>query len=149
MTEPEKKHRLATELLRQDAPPHNATYEEYRMKLEEALTKAERREKQVGVVAVVSFVVALVLMFVGGTQVVGAFDPWDEDANALSIMLGVIYVIASVLFWLLLAAYFSRFRPRVRQARDDLRDAHLAKLEHEIAELRKVVAAIADREKGR
>ena len=146
MTEPEKKTRLGAQLLRQDESMNNSTYEEYRMQLEESLTRAERREKQAGVVAVVSFVIALVLMFVGGTQVAGAFDPWDEDANALSITLGVVYAVASVLFWLALAAYFSRFRPRVRQARDDLRDAHIVKLQHEVAELRREVAAISGRD---
>jgi hypothetical protein len=78
-------------------------------------------------------------MFVGGSQVVGSFDPWDDDATIVSVTLGAIYCVAGVVFWIALASYFSRFRPRTREVKDNLRDARMLELEREITELRREI----------
>ncbi|MGE0607809.1 MAG: hypothetical protein AB7O62_12015 [Pirellulales bacterium] len=119
------------------------------MKLESALTTAERRTKLVGLIAVFAFAISLILMFVGGSRLVGAFDPWSKDATPLSVALGTIYVLAAVTWPLALATYFSRFRPRVRDIKDQIRDAHILALRGEISELRQQVANIARREEPR
>ena len=113
------------------------------MKLENALTKAERREKLTAWIAAASFVVALVLMFVGGSKVLGDFDPWGKDATVLSVTLGFLYVIAMIAWSLALAVGFSRFRPRIRDIKEQIRDTSLLALQVEIAELRKQIALIA------
>jgi len=133
--------RFATQLLQQDQPLSDSQYKEYRMKLENALTTAQRRQKQAYRVAVVSCVICVTLIFVGGSQIFGSFDPWDKSANIVSMTLGVIYLFSAVIFPLSIASYYSRFRPRVREAREQLRDASILDLQREICELRKQIAA--------
>ena len=130
-------------LLQQDEHLSAAEYEEYRVKLDVALNRAERSEKLLIWVAAVSFAVAVALMFVGGDQTFGPFDPSEPGANAVSITLGVIYVVAGILFWLSLAAYFLRYRPRLTQAKLDIRDANILTLKGEISELREQLAGIS------
>lgn len=143
MTNPQKTGRLAAGLLQHEDPLKDSEYKEYRMRLEDALTSAERKERLTGTVAVACFAVALVLMFAGGSRVLGSFDPWSKDATFISVTLGVIYCIAAVVFWIALASYFSRFRPKTRQARENIRDASISELRHEISELRKQIEAIS------
>jgi hypothetical protein len=133
--------RFATQLLQQDEPLSDSQYKEYRMKLENALTTAQRRQKLAYRVVVVSCVVSFTLMFVGGSGIFGSFDPWEKEANIVSMTLGVIYLLAAVIFPLSLASYYSRFRPRVREAREQLRDASILDLQREMCELRKQIAA--------
>jgi hypothetical protein len=132
---------FATQLLQQDQPFSESQYKDYRMKLEDALTTAQRRERLVGHTAWVSFLIAGVLMFVGGSRVVGDFDPWSPHATILSVTLGVIYCTASVTWLLAMASYFSRFRPRVRDIKEQIRDTTILALQCEIAELRKQIGA--------
>jgi hypothetical protein len=124
------------ELLRQDERLNESEYKEYRMKLEDSLNRAERNEKLVGRIVAICFIVAFALMFVGGSQVLGSFDPWDDGATIISVTLGVIYCIAAVVFWVGLASYFSRFRPQTREAKENIRDARLLELERQIQVLR-------------
>jgi hypothetical protein len=130
--------RLASELLRQDEPLSDSEYQAYRRKLETALTTAERREKLVGRIAVASFIISFTLMFVGGSRVLGDFDPWSKNANIVSVTAGTVYILAIVLFFLSLASYYSRFRPGVREARERLRDATILDLQRQIRELREL-----------
>jgi hypothetical protein len=81
-------------------------------------------------------------MFVGGSRVLGSFDPFDKDATLISVTLGVIYVVAAVLFPLSFGFYFARYRPGVRQARDHIRDASILTIQREISELRNEIAAL-------
>lgn len=134
------------ELLRQDEAV-DSEYERYRRKLELALSKAEQTERLVSWLAAVSFAIAFALMFVGGSRVVGSFDPTEQGATAISVLLGVVYAAAAVLFWLCVAFYFLRFRPRVKLARDDIRDADILELRRQVSELRNEVAAVG-REKS-
>ncbi len=146
MLNPHDTSRFANQLLRQEKLLNESEYKEYRMKLENALNTAERREKLAGHVVWMSFLVGLVLMFVGGTKVFGSFDPWDKDATVFSVTLGVIYGLAMVAWPLALAIGFSRFRPRVREIKEQIRDTHVLALQCEIAELRKQIGAISRRE---
>ena len=146
MPDPHETSRFAMQLLQQDEPLHPSDYKEHRMKLENALTTAERRDKLAARVAGTSFVVAIVLMFVGGSKVFGGFDPWDKDATIVSVTLGVIFAVASVSWPIALAIGFSRFRPRIREIREQIRDTGILALQCEIAELRKQISAIPRRD---
>jgi hypothetical protein len=146
MPEPHETSRFAMQLLQQDEPLNPTAYKEHRMKLENALTTAERREKLAVRVAGTSFVVAIVLMFAGGAKVFGSFDPWDKDATIVSVTLGVIFAVVSVAWPIALAVGFSRFRPRIREIKEQIRDTSLLALQCEIAELRKQISAISRRD---
>jgi hypothetical protein len=135
----------ALDVLQQE-PLDPSEYKEYRMKLENALATAERREKLAGRVALTAFAVNCVLMFVGGSKVFGDFDPWSRDATIWSVTLGVIYCTAAVTWPLALAIGFSRFRPRVREIKEQIRDTSILALQSEIAELRKQISAISRRD---
>jgi hypothetical protein len=137
---------FATQLLRQDQPLSSPEYTEYRVKLENALTKAERREKLAGRIAAASFAVSAVLMFVGGSRVFGSFDPWSKDATIVSVALGVVYALAMVVWPLALATGFSRFRPKVIEIKEQIRDTSLLALQSQIAELRNEIAVISRRD---
>jgi cytochrome c biogenesis factor len=113
------------------------------MELEKCLARAVGRERWAGRVAVIAFAVSLILMFVGGSGVWGSFDPWSPDATTLSVTLGTLYVLALVACPLALAATFSRFRPRARQAREALLEQSIAELKHDIQELRRQVESSA------
>jgi hypothetical protein len=145
MTESHQPDSFASQLLGQDKAVDESDYREYRMKLEVALTTAERREKIAGITAAVAFGIGLVLMFVGGSRVVGSFDPWSRDATVLSITLGVIYCIALVVWPVAMASYFSRFRPRAQAIKEQIRDTNILALQSEVAALRKEVVAMRER----
>jgi hypothetical protein len=138
-------NRLASQLLQLD-DVHDPQYKEYRMSLENALTRAERRERWMGRIAGSAFLVGMILMFVGGSKVVGDFDPWSKDATIFSAALGVIYVIASFAWPLSLAAYFARLRPKIRDLKEQIRDTSLLALHSEVAQLRTELHARTSRE---
>jgi hypothetical protein len=127
---------FASRLLQQDESLSDSKYQEYRMKLENALRVAERREKLAGRVVVASCVITVTLMFVGGSRLLGDFDPWSKEANFVSVAAGVVYLLATGVFFLSLASYFSRFRPGVKAAREEIRDAMLLDLQRQVRELR-------------
>jgi hypothetical protein len=131
------------QLLQQDIPPDDSAYQEYRMKLEQALTIAQRRETLAGRVAVVSLIVGVVLMFAAGSKVIGSIDPADAEATILSVSLGVVYWLAVIAGLISIASYYSRFRPRIREIRDQIRDTNILALQHEIAQLRKEISEFA------
>ena len=135
-------NRLASQLLELDEPLSDSQYREYRMSLENALTVAQRRERLFARIAGTAFVVGLILMFVGGSKVVGAFDPWSNDATIFSVTLGVIYVAATIVWPIALATYFSRLRPRIRDIKEQIRDTSLLAIQSEVAQLRKEIASL-------
>ncbi len=114
------------------------------MNLELALNRAERFETFAFHICWASLLVAVVLMFVGGSQVVGSFDPYDERANSLSITLGVIYVLVNIAWPLSLASLYSRFRPRIRSVKQEISDAKIDKLQREVEELREQLGERAE-----
>ena len=139
---------FSTQLLQQDQSLKDSEYKEYRMKLKTALATAEHREKLAGRVAMVSIPIAFILMFVGASQIFGPFDPTEKDANVVSMGLSVIYVIAVVVGPISLASYYSRFRPRVIDIQQKLRDANMLAIKSELAEIRKEFSKIVNREKS-
>ncbi len=126
---------LGERLLREERLD-KSEYEEYRMNLETALTRALRMEKITFHVCWGALVLAMILMFVGGSQIVGAFDPFDNNANALSVTLGVVFVIANIVWPLSLASVYSRLRPRIRFVKDEIHDAKIEALQFEVTKLR-------------
>ena len=134
---------FAAQLLQQDNSFNDLAYQEYRMNLDIALTAAERREKLAGRVAGVSFVVGVVLMFAAGSRIIGSVDPWDKGATLLSVTLGVLYWLAVVAGLVSMASYYSRFRPRIREIEEQIRDARILALQAEIGELRKQIAGLS------
>lgn len=134
---PEPADSRRDQLLRCEETIHSPRYEEYRMNLQTALSRAERNERWTFNLGWISFLLALILMFVGGSKVVGAFDPTDTRANPLSITLGIIYFLANITWPLALASHYSRFRPIRLELKGKLRDAEIADLKHEVAELRR------------
>lgn len=126
---------LRTALL-QAEPFNQSDYEEYRMNLKLALTRAERWERTTFHVCWVALALTCILMFVGGTEVVGAFDPYSDNANPLSIGLGVVFVIANITWLLALASHYSRFGPRIRRVKQEIMATQIEQLRHEVERLR-------------
>lgn len=139
-------NKLVDRLLQQDVDPNDTRYQEHRMQLELALKKAEQQEKIVSSITVISLILSLTGMFLGGTRAVGAFDPWEKDATILSVTIGVIYFVALILFWFSLASYFSRYRPRVRNVKEQIRDANIQLLHQELQDLKQQVSVLLRRE---
>ena len=136
MTEPPNPKRTLGERLLSEEIPDQSQYEEYRMNLEQALQRTRKYEQITVHVCWITFLLGFLLMIVGGSQAVGPFDPTDADANPLSITLGVIYVLCMITWPLSLAVGFSRFRPRIKDLREEIRDAKLDQLEQEVRQLR-------------
>lgn len=139
---------IADQLLQQEILQHDSKYQEYRMRLENALEKVEHRERLIGHVVWISFLTAFILMFIGGSKVFGPFDPSEEGANIVSLVLSVVYVIAAIAFPVALASYLSRLRPRTADARKQLREANQGVVRAEICELRQQIALLAREQHG-
>lgn len=133
-------HSLRNQLLAQDSSLHTSQYKEHRMQLELKLQQAQWREKWTGVAVGVAFVLAIALMFVNGNRLFGSPDPYDASANILSVSLGVLHAIAIAISGLGLASYYSRIRPAVRKASDNLRDESIRELREECHKLRQQVS---------
>jgi hypothetical protein len=131
--------RFKSQLLQQDEPLNESKYQEYRESLEKAFRTAERRLVLTGWFVVLSGVISLTLLFVGGSKLIGDFDPWSKNANISSVAAGVVFVLATVLFWVSLASYYSRFRPGLKDTKERLRDASILELQRQIRELRDLV----------
>ena len=135
----------AEKLIAQDPMLAGEDYERYRQALQSALARAERREQMAFSVCLVSGVISFSLMFVGGSRHFGSFDPWDSTATPVSIVLGITFLVASIVFWILFASYYSRFRPNTRREQESLRDEQMRQLERSIAELRELILASGPR----
>lgn len=132
---PNRKNSFGDALLRED-PINEPDYKEYRMNLELALNRAERFERITFHVCWVTFLLSWCLAFVGGTKVVGGFDPYDQNATPLSIALGVVYVITCIAWPLSLASLYSRFRPRIREIKEEINTSKIDQLQQEVEQLR-------------
>lgn len=136
---------VSSKLLAQDPWIQGGNYDEYRAKLARTIEAAQGRERLAFWVCTVSGVLSFLLLFVGGSKVTGSFDPWSKNATVLSVTLGAIFVVSSVLFWVLLASYYSRFRPLTRQAQENLRDIQQLQLAARIEELQAELAQLKER----
>lgn len=145
MAEAPNPQKLFREALLDEENINISEYEEYRMNLELALNRAERFERITFHICWITLLLSFGLMFVGGTQVVGAFDPTDSKANPLSITLGVIYVLACIAWPLSLASLYSRFRPRIRNIKQEISEAKIDDLQREVQQLRSDVQRLIDR----
>jgi hypothetical protein len=130
---------FGSKLLQQDMSLYSERYKEHRMQLERHLTQAESRERLTKRVVVGAFLVAAAVFPIIASRVFGGPDPYDKDATVLSVGAGVIYVVAWAVFFIGTASYYSRFLPRVRRAREELRDESIRELRREVAELRQLV----------
>jgi hypothetical protein len=145
MADRDESAQLGAKLLGLEEHANGSYYGEYRMNLERTLVTAERRERITTYIAGISFTVGVALMFVGGTRLVGDFDPWSNEATPLSIGVGLVYVLACMTFPLALAIGLSRYRRRVHTLKDQLRDTLLLDLRREVRELREQVESFAGR----
>jgi len=127
---------FSAQLLRQDGALTDSHYQEHRMQLEQRLARAEIIERRAKWIVIAAFFIAMALSFVGGSRVLGSFDPTDSNANALSVTLGVIFWIANITWMIGVASYYSRFRPGTRRARERLMENTLQELQQEVRELR-------------
>ena len=132
-----------TKLLQHDSTLNSPRYEEHRMDLERKLTQAERREALAHRVAVGALVMAVITGVLCASQVAGSADFGDKSATPLSIAITVLYVVSLAVFGIGFASYFSRYRPAVRQAREQLVLESIRELRHEVRELREMVEARA------
>ncbi len=110
-------------------------YEEYRMNLESAIDRTIARRTLTTYICIVSLILSFVLMFVGGSKVLGSFDPTETRATPISIVLGVIYALSSITWPITLAMIVSRFNPRLRSLRERLILQTLEDLRSRIAKL--------------
>ena len=118
MTEPSSsKAAFQDNLARLETIP-NDKYEKYRMKLNIEIEKTIYRERVATHLCWVSLALSIVLMYVGGSKVLGSFDPYSDTANPLSIALGVVFIVANIVWPISLASVLSRFMPRLRALRE-------------------------------
>lgn len=142
MTKSHDPNSFASQLLRQDEALSDSQYQDYRRKLEQALLRAQRRERLAYWISVTSGVIwfGLLLTIMFFRRSIGDLDPWSKNANVWSVAVGLAYVVSVVAFFLSLASYYSRFRPGTREAKERLRDASILELQRQIGQLRQQVA---------
>ena len=112
------------------------------MQLEQKLDRARLWERRTFWVVVVSLVLAFGLLPVSASKLFGPADPTETGANWLSVLIGVIQVGATIVFWLGLASYYSRFRPAVQRVSDQLRDQTMLEVLSELRDLRREVESL-------
>ncbi len=130
---------FGSELLRQDDLLDSERYEEHRMQLEFQLARAESHERITKRVVLGALGVVAVAFLILASRGFRGADPFDKDATAFSIAAGVAYAVGWIVFFIGLASYVSRFLPRVRRVREDLRDETIQELRRDIAELRRLL----------
>lgn len=130
---------FGSKLLRQDKSLHSERYKEHRMKLEHQLIQAESQKRLAKRIVVAAILLAASLFPIVASHLFGSPDPYDKDATVFSIALGTVYIVACAVLFIGMASYFSRFTPRVRRVREELRDESIRELRREVAELRQLV----------
>lgn len=140
MADPRSPEDLASGLLAQEPSLNSQRYKEHRMQLEHQLARAERSLQITKWVVVVALLAGVVSMFVAGSRSLGSPDPSDRDATVLGVFFGVVNIIAAIVFYMGLASYFSRFRPRIHRLREDLQNESIRELRSEVAELKQMLA---------
>ena len=128
-----------SELLRQDELLDSERYKEHRMQLEHQLARAESRERLAKHVVIGAILVATLAFSILGLRGFRGADPFDKEATAFTIAVGVAYTLAWVVFFVGVASYFSRFLPRMRRAREELREETIRELRREVADLRQLI----------
>ena len=113
------------------------------MQLEQKLEGARRWERRLTWIVPIALLVAMGLLPVSGGKIFGPPDPSEVGANWLSVSLGAVQVLATIVFWIGLASYVSRIRPALRQTADQLRDQTMQEILGEIRRLRVDVDALS------
>ncbi len=134
MSTVDKALHFQAQLLQQEPIPQ--AYQEYRMRLEAQLAQAERHLQITQKVSIVAILLAAGMFPLVASGWLGNADPWSRDANFLSVTLAVLYIIMAIVAAISTAAFYSRFSPRVRQVREELRDQMLHGMRTELTELR-------------
>ncbi|MEX1229191.1 MAG: hypothetical protein WEB58_03050 [Planctomycetaceae bacterium] len=111
------------------------------MTVESQLLQAESREKLAKRIVVGALLTAAAVFPLLASRAFGGADPFDKDATVFSIGLGAVYCIAWAVAFIGIASYYSRFLPRVRRAREELRDETIRDMRREIGELRQLIEA--------
>lgn len=136
MSESPHQKEFSEQLLQQEEGLNLASNKEHRMKLEQTLVQAERREKIVERIGKWSLLITFALSLVGATKLFGDFDPYHKGATYISIILGVIYAVSAVVATLAIGIYFGRLRPVVKRLREDMLFQLIQDLQKEIHEIR-------------
>jgi hypothetical protein len=142
MTSSDKSNNFQTLLLQQESSLSRQPYQEHRMQIEARLDQAERYQKYAKTTGFVAILVAAALFPIVASGTLGGADPYDKDANLISVSLAILYFITCGVAAISIASFYSRFAPRARQAREDLRDEMLQEMRQELAELRDQVSQL-------
>ncbi|RPI90072.1 MAG: hypothetical protein EHM42_01935 [Planctomycetaceae bacterium] len=127
------------QLLQQEPSLLQPQYQEHRMQTEAKLAQAERNQKYAQRTGITAILLAAALFPIVASGSLGSPDPYSKDASLISVSLAILYVIACAVATISVASFYSRFVPRTRQTREDLRDQMLHELRHELVELREQV----------
>ena len=134
---------FGSKLLQTDESLHSERYKEHRMELEHQLIRAESHTRLAKRVVFAAILLAAAFFPIVASRVFGSPDPYDKNATGFSIAAGVVYGGACMVAVIGIASYYSRFTPRVRQAREELRDESIRELQREMAKLRSFVERLS------
>ncbi|MGE3315469.1 MAG: hypothetical protein AB7O26_10165 [Planctomycetaceae bacterium] len=118
---------LAAQLLEQDSPASEKKYQEYRMQLEQELSKAVRRERRTRFTVIAFWVAGLLSMFGAGimSRAIGRVPEWY----------GAIHFVIVILVWVETISYLIRFLPARLRAGSALQTELLRDLDRRVREL--------------
>ena len=136
MSEAHSNPTFGDRLLQQDSALQSSQYQEHRMKLEQKLERARQWERRLTWIVPIALLVAMGLLPISAGKIFGPADPTEAGANWISVSLGSVQVLATIVFWIGLASYFSRIRPALQQTADLLRDQAIQEILGEVRQLR-------------
>ena len=148
MTDSHSPQQFAGRLLQQEPIFQSPRYQEHRMELELQLQRAERNEKLAERVAMIAFVVGVAAIVPTATKVFGEPDPFNKDWTFLAMMVGLLYGLGMITFWLSVAMYLGRFRPAVKRAKERLLFESIRELRQEVQEIRRLMDETSDKPKA-
>lgn len=139
MSDFQKPNDFTRRLLEQDELIRSDRYKEHRMQLEQQLVRAEARKRLTKQVLIGATLIAAGVFPLVGSGILGSPDPYDKNANWLSVSAGAVYILSISIVFIGLASYYSRLAPGVNRAREDLRDESIRELHKEVARLARMV----------
>ena len=134
-----KSNSFQTLLVQQEYSLSRQPYQDHRMQVEARLAQAERYQKHSKVVGFIAILLAAGMFPIVASGAIGSADPFDKNANILSVSLALLYIVACIVGAVSVASFYSRFSPRTRQAREDLRDEMLREMRSDLAALREQI----------
>jgi hypothetical protein len=123
--------KLAAHLLEQDSPASEKKYQEYRMQLEQELSKAIRRERRTRYTVIAFWAAGLLSMFGAGlfSRFTGNVPEWY----------GLMHFVVVILVWVETISYLVRFLPARLRAGSALQSELLRDLDRRVRELSQLV----------